>query len=191
MTRTLQNPAEEPVTTRSAILNKAADLFAENGYAGTSMSDLADVLGLSKAAIYHHFESKESILMTLVESTFRDMGALVREVESLPASKVIPSEVLTQFAEILFAHRKVVSLVLFQLPAELRTPGIERRDYMVRLQELLAGKKPSAESRTRARAATTIIATGIVPPPFGELQRSEEIDVRLLVSIAIDALQDN
>lgn len=191
MTSELQNQSKEPVTTRSAILAKAADLFSEKGYAGTSMSDLAEDLGLSKAAIYHHFESKESILMTLVKSTFQDMGGLVEEIEALPVNKVDPSEVLRRFAEILFAHRQVVSLVLFQLPAELRTPGIERRDYMVRLQTVLAGKNPTLERRIRARAATTIIATGIVPPPFGELQRRDEIDLSLLVNIAVDALKDD
>lgn len=191
MTSELQNQSKELVTTRSAILIKAANLFSQKGYAGTSMSDLAEDLGLSKAAIYHHFESKESILKNLVESTFQEMGGLVGEIEALPANKVDPSEVLRRFAEILFANRQVVSLVLFQLPAELRTPSIERRDYMVRLQKSLAGKNPTLERRIRARAATTIIATGIVPPPFGELQQREEIDVSLLVKIAVDALKND
>ena len=155
------------------------------------MSDLAEGLGLSKAAIYHHFESKESILMNLVNSTFQDMGELVQQIEALPANKVDPSDVLRRFAEILFAHRQVVSLVLFQLPAELRTHGIERQDYMVRLQRILAGKNPTLERRIRARAATTIIATGIVPPPFGKLLGKDETDLLLLVSIAIDALKDD
>lgn len=191
MTSELQNQSKEPVTTRSTILIKAANLFSEKGYAGTSMADLAEDLGLSKAAIYHHFESKESILKNLVGSTFQEMGGLVEEIEALPANKVDPPEVLRRFAEILFAHRQVVSLVLFQLPAELRTPSIERRDYMVRLQTLLAGRSPTLERRIRARAATTIIATGIVPPPFGELQRRDEIDLSLLVKIAVDALKDD
>ena len=187
----MQNQVQKPATTRTAILNKAADLFSEKSYAGTSMSDLAEGLGLSKAAIYHHFESKESILMNLVNSTFQDMGELVQQIEALPANKVDPSDVLRRFAEILFAHRQVVSLVLFQLPAELRTHGIERQDYMVRLQKILAGKNPTLERRIRARAATTIIATGIVPPPFGKLLGKDETDLLLLVSIAIDALKDD
>lgn len=189
MTSELQNQPEERVTTRSAILIKAADLFSEKGYAGTSMSDLAEDLGLSKAAIYHHFESKESILMNLVKSTFQEMGGLIEEIEALPSNNVDPTYVLHRFAEILFAHRQVVSLVLFQLPAELRTPGIERRDYMVRLQQLLAGKNPTLERQMRSRAATTVIATGIVPQPFGEFEKRDSIDLSLLVSIAVDALK--
>lgn len=185
----MQNQSIEPVTTRSTILMKAAELFSEKGYAGTSMSDLAEELALSKAAIYHHFESKESILMTLVKSTFLDMGELVHEIESLPPRKVDSSEILRRFAEILFAHRRVVMMVLFQLPAELKTPGVESRDYLLRIQEILAGKNSTPESRARARAATTVIATGIVPPPYGAPQQGDQIDLELLVRIAESVLK--
>jgi AcrR family transcriptional regulator len=188
MGKEMQSGGQKPGTTRSAILDKAADLFSDRGYAETSMSDLAEGLGLSKAAIYHHFESKESILKNLVATTIRDMGALVEEIEKLPRNEVNRRDVLRRLAEILFTHRRVVSLVLFQLPAEMRTQSIERRDYMIRLQKILAGKNSTLESRMRARAATTIIATGIVPPPFGKLMTKDETDLSLLVEIANDTL---
>jgi hypothetical protein len=43
------------VDTRARILDAARTLFAERGYAGTSMRDLADALGMTKAALYYHF----------------------------------------------------------------------------------------------------------------------------------------
>ncbi len=49
-------------TTRNRILKEAARLFTEKGYEATSIQDLAESLGLSKAALYHHFRSKEEIL---------------------------------------------------------------------------------------------------------------------------------
>ena len=49
-------------TTRDRILKEAARLFTEKGYEATSIQDLAEALGLSKAALYHHFRSKEEIL---------------------------------------------------------------------------------------------------------------------------------
>jgi AcrR family transcriptional regulator len=191
MGKELQSEGQKPGTTRAAILDKAADLFSDRGYAETSMSDLAEGLGLSKAAIYHHFESKESILKNLVKTTIQDMGTLVEEIEKLSSNKVNSREVLRRLAEIIFDHRRVVSLVLFQFPAEMRTQGIERRDYLLRLQKILAGTKPTLESQMRARAATIIIATGIVPPPFGKLRPVDKTDLDLLVNIAIDALGRN
>ncbi len=49
-------------STKTRILQEAARIFAEKGYEGASMQDLAQALGLSKAALYHHFRSKEEIL---------------------------------------------------------------------------------------------------------------------------------
>src|SRR5579862_3021566 len=47
---------------REELTRAAARLFAERGYQGTSLADLADALGLQKASLYHHIESKEDLL---------------------------------------------------------------------------------------------------------------------------------
>lgn len=51
--------------TRTRILQEAAKLFTEKGYEATSVQDIAQALGLSKAALYHHFRSKEEILYAI------------------------------------------------------------------------------------------------------------------------------
>ncbi|WP_235489043.1 helix-turn-helix domain-containing protein, partial [Frankia sp. AvcI1] len=48
--------------TRSRILAAAVSLFGEQGYAGTSVRDISERLGVTKAALYYHFPSKETIL---------------------------------------------------------------------------------------------------------------------------------
>ena len=57
-------PAEE-ATTRERILDIALELFTEQGYEKTSLRQIAERLGFSKAAIYYHFASKEDILFEL------------------------------------------------------------------------------------------------------------------------------
>ena len=47
------------MSTKELILKQALKLFSENGYAGTSMSDIAKPLGITKAALYKHFKSKQ------------------------------------------------------------------------------------------------------------------------------------
>ena len=49
------------------LLERAADLFAERGFNGTTLQDVADTVGLTRAALYHYFDSKEALLTTLVE----------------------------------------------------------------------------------------------------------------------------
>jgi TetR/AcrR family transcriptional regulator, cholesterol catabolism regulator len=47
---------------RSDLTREAARLFAERGYHGTSIGDLAEALGVQKASLYHHFASKQDLL---------------------------------------------------------------------------------------------------------------------------------
>ena len=47
---------------RTELTREAARLFAERGYHGTSIGDLADALGVQKASLYHHFPSKQELL---------------------------------------------------------------------------------------------------------------------------------
>ncbi len=57
----------EKVNTKEQILEVALDLFSVNGYEATSISQIADAVGIRKASLYSHFASKQDILDTLVE----------------------------------------------------------------------------------------------------------------------------
>ncbi len=65
------NEAEEPdgpreaASTKERILDVALDLFTEKGFDGTSLREIAERLGVTKAALYYHFASKDDILMAL------------------------------------------------------------------------------------------------------------------------------
>ncbi len=52
---------------KDAILDEATRLFAERGYEGTSMADLAERVGLRKASLFHHFASKEQLRRAVLE----------------------------------------------------------------------------------------------------------------------------
>ena len=53
--------------TKERILETALELFAQNGYLGASMSDIAKELGITKGALYKHYTSKQEILDSIVE----------------------------------------------------------------------------------------------------------------------------
>lgn len=55
------------ISTKDRILNEALIMFAENGYRGTNLRDLAAQLGLSKSALYKHYDSKEAIWNALLD----------------------------------------------------------------------------------------------------------------------------
>lgn len=54
---------------RDRILDEAASLFAREGYDGTSLSDLAEMVGVTKAAIYHYFPNKKEIYEAIIVRT--------------------------------------------------------------------------------------------------------------------------
>lgn len=58
--------------TQSAILDRCLKLFADKGYAGTSMRDIAREMDLSVAAVYHHYPSKKDLYAAVAQHAFRD-----------------------------------------------------------------------------------------------------------------------
>lgn len=67
---------------RSDIIARATDAFVTNGYAGTSMSDLARMIGIQKASLYHHFSSKEALFIACVTEGYE---GTVRRLEGIRA----------------------------------------------------------------------------------------------------------
>lgn len=62
------------------ILSRAAQLFAEKGYAGTSMNEVAEACGMSKPLLYHYFRDKYSLLVNIAEGHVTRLEAVVDEV---------------------------------------------------------------------------------------------------------------
>lgn len=189
MSRISQSKSGSTPDTRSEILRQAALLFSEKGYSGTSMADLAAGLNLSKAAIYHHFTNKESILQELLTSTVANLEALIEEKEALPLKDLDRQALLFRFADGTFAHREVFRVAFTLLPAEMKSQSSAQYQIMFRLHKLLAGPKPSAEKIMRARTATGIITTSIFRPAIAETLKKEEENFALLKKIAGEVLQ--
>ena len=69
---------------KEAILARAAELFARSGYQGTSMNDVAEGSGLSKATLYHYYRDKDELLVNIAASHVTKLVELVRSVEADP-----------------------------------------------------------------------------------------------------------
>jgi AcrR family transcriptional regulator len=63
----------EGAGTRQAIYEAALDAFAENGYAGASLRDIARRVGIEVASLYNHIDSKEELLYRIIENTSNEM----------------------------------------------------------------------------------------------------------------------
>lgn len=75
-----QAPAGEETSERArALLEIGARLFAEKGYEATSMRDISDAAGVSKALLYHHFASKDDIYARISFAATQDLNTFVEE----------------------------------------------------------------------------------------------------------------
>lgn len=87
---------------RVHILTRAAAVFAEQGIARASMSEIAKDCGISKANIYHYYESKNALLFDILDTY---LSALRDRVLSLPLRDIPPNERLKRvIAEVLLAY---------------------------------------------------------------------------------------
>ena len=78
------------MTTRERILDETLTLFADNGYDGTSVEQIADKVGIKAPSLYNHFKGKEDILNTLIdmaESRYEKYFGSDKRFGRLPGSK--------------------------------------------------------------------------------------------------------
>src|SRR3954468_12142678 len=117
---------------REAILERAAFLFAKRGYASTSMNQVAEACGLSKATLYHYFRDKYALLVSIAEGHVSRLEAVVRDVLSQPLDaearlRALIRGVLEEYADAQDAHRVLTEDVRFLEPDDQeRVLGKER-----------------------------------------------------------------
>ena len=97
----------DAASTRERILDVALDLFTEKGFDGTSLREIAERLGVTKAALYYHFASKDDILMAL-HMRLHELGkdALSQMTEE-PFSLELWGELLDRIVGQMLAQRKI------------------------------------------------------------------------------------
>jgi AcrR family transcriptional regulator len=66
---------------RAGVLRAAADLFAQHGYAGTRLEDIAAAAGVTKPIVYRHFDSKKALYLALLSKHEQDFPTFVVDVE--------------------------------------------------------------------------------------------------------------
>lgn len=98
---------------RDEVLRVAVQLFNEQGYDATSVADLAQRLGLTKSALYHHFDSKEQLLQIALETALSELEAALRDAVARdePASTQL-TEVIRGAVRVLTSEQPSVTLLL-------------------------------------------------------------------------------
>jgi AcrR family transcriptional regulator len=124
------------------IYETAARLFYEKGYAGTSLQDLANAVGLQKGSLYHYIDSKEDLLFGITEYAHTFFLTLVDEIDQEELSPLARLErTLRRHAEFAAEHFHVTAAFYndrASLSVERQQRVVETRDaYEAKLRQLV------------------------------------------------------
>ena len=150
---------------QNRILHAALDLFADHGVSGTSLQMIADAVGVTKAAVYHKFKTKEEIVIAVAEMELATLEnaleAAEAQADSVGARKVLLTEVVGMAVE----RRRWVR-ALQNDPVMVRLLGEHEpfRNLITRLYAILLNEADDTEARISAALFSGAIAGTVINP---------------------------
>ncbi|MBF6328492.1 TetR/AcrR family transcriptional regulator [Nocardia transvalensis] len=174
--------------TKEAIREAAVRLFSSKGFDQTSLREVADAVGITKASLYYHYASKLDLLLAIIEPIFDDLQAVVHDAEQRTYGPDTAREVLTGQLRVLLRHRTAGAMCVRDAVAIVNAIGNSRypdiSDMHRRLCHWLAGPDASYEALLRASAAVEVLGTvlwsnEIVPAADDELIERVLLDTAL------------
>ncbi len=183
---------------RQTIRHQAAREFARRGYASASMSDLARACSVSKAALYHYFDSKESILFEALDQYMCRLQTLAHshqgtatrpgETSAQAARKQLAALIRALLAEYAHSHNYHVCLlndVKFLGPDQSEHITSLERDVVNTIAQLIDKAFPG-RIEPSVRSATTMALLGMVNFTFAWWKPDGELDEQQLADLMID-----
>ena len=141
---------------RTAILHRAAQLFAQHGYAGTSINMIAAACQVSKALLYHYYADKEAILFDILTHHLTRIVEVVEQAVLQTQDRVyaICAALLDAYRDADAEHQVQIS-ALKQLPPE-RQEGLRvlERRLVTMMSEAIAQELPSLTTGPLLKAVT-------------------------------------
>jgi AcrR family transcriptional regulator len=147
---------------RADIVQAAAQIFRQKGYHATSMQDIADAVHLQKASLYHHIESKQEILLEILDAALDRLTADISAVVESDLSPTVKLRLaLKAYTLRLNEDRDLASVLLLEyrgLDPKLRARHIARRDRIDQLWRRLVKEGVDAGEFRRVDPVLTSFA---------------------------------
>jgi AcrR family transcriptional regulator len=150
---------------QARVISAALELFARNGVGGTSLQMIADSIGVTKAAVYHQYKTKDEIVLAAAEAELAGLEAVVDAAEAESSRTRARRTLVAGMVELAVAHRRTVSTIL-------NDPVIGRvfadhepfRHVMGRLSRVLTGDDIGHDARVSTAMFTAAISGTVVHP---------------------------
>lgn len=170
--------------TRSRILDAALELFSEHGFEGTTLQQVADRLGLTKAALYYHFHSKDDLLSALREPAVTECDGLLDAYELMPETPARRRKFVEAYLDFLMHHRRWIAYIFSDLTT-LAHPAIRAgtEERRARMEALLAGAdRDDFSAQIRAAMVFGGMHAVVVQYPAAD---AEQLRAAMLEAVAV------
>jgi AcrR family transcriptional regulator len=154
---------------QTRVLDAAFNLIAQHGVSGTSLQMIADAIGVTKAAVYRQFKSKDDIVIALTE---RELGGLEAALEAAEAEKSATRArelLLGKVIDIAVARRRMMSVLQFD-PVIVRFLAEHEpfQQFVGRLYTVLLGDTDPV-ARVPAAMLSGAISAGVMHPLVADI----------------------
>lgn len=152
-------------------IEAAMELFADHGVKGTSFAMIADALGVTKAAVYHQFKTKDAIVLAVAEFGLRPLEDALDRAEAAPTPQARRELLLESVIDLAVSRRRWVNAlqgdpIMIRLLGE-HDPFV---DLMARVYSVLMGLTDDGPSaRMRIAIVSAAIGAAIVHPLVVEM----------------------
>ena len=178
---------------RKEIVNAAARLFAERGFAGASIADLAKACGTSKALLYHYYPSKDDILYDVMRT---HLDRLTETAEEIGRMKLPPEDHLRQLISNFMsqyvdaaAHQKVLLNDLRSLPAARRRKIVKQQRSLVEvIEELFLKLQPRFRRQRKFLRPAAMLFFGTINFTHTWFHSDGPVSAEQLAAMATDLL---
>jgi AcrR family transcriptional regulator len=179
--------------TRDRILSVGLRLFAEQGYANTSLREIAEELGVTKAALYFHYKTKEEIITGILRGYIDDIDELLAERPGGPSTTAEREEALRRFAELQASWGINLTKMIRQNFTEISILPIggEIKESHRRFITFLAGPDPSLLDQTRATTALAALQSAALTATLGGAAGDADEQTRraAALTVAVEVLR--
>lgn len=147
---------------RELILARAAALFARGGYPGTSMNQVAEACGLSKATLYHYYRDKYELLVSIAEGHVTRLQGVVGEAlaeESAPAGqlRVLVRRLVEEYANAQSEHRVLTEDVRFLEGDDRERILAKEREVVAAFARVVAALRPDLQEAAMSTPLTMLL----------------------------------
>lgn len=175
---------------REAILQHAAALFARSGYPATSMNQVAEACGLSKATLYHYYRDKYALLLHIADDHVSRLQALVAEVadQALPPRPRLERLIVRfveAYADAQAAHRVLTEDVRFLEPDDQARVLGKEREVVAAFARTVAELRPGRAEADWAKPLTMLLF-GMINWMFTWMRPGGRVDHASLAPVVAD-----